>query len=230
MRKIQASDNPWIHSTTAALLTAAAGFVFFGVFFRYEPPKVAPPVHRAGKASLLTLRAEDEVMGRWLEVHDPSRIALGRPPVIRKRPYLPPDSTKPDPLYEPEAPREPVPVPFVMEGVSAGNVPKFHAPLPVPVFPAIPPENFPKFTVNGIREKLILPDDLLKLAASVNAGTVEMRLGQGVLPEERRIEVLRSSGSSRVDRILAEIFASRRFPELPARLKLVWDSTGEKEP
>ncbi len=215
-------------SPAIALLLMAGCFVLFSVLFRYEVPRVNTTEYKAGRISLYPVQC-GSAEAQWLEVHDPARIARGADfPEPEGRPE-PGNAPKPDPVVTLKKP-----VPVEPEAINRDRIP---VPLPPVVrrtgetltFKHLVPESYPKVTVNGGKYAGKLPESLLKQAAAVNAGTAELRFSKGVLEDEVRITVIRSSGSARVDQALAGYFAKHSFRELPAVVRTVWDAAGEVE-
>ena len=217
-----------MHSPAMALLLTAGLFVLMGFLFRYEPPKGRSGGHRSGQIALLRLNAADTRTTKWLAIHDPTRIARGGafPAPVPRTP--PADAVKPEPRLILPAPRivEPAALPV-------GSLPPDAPPVTgelsaAPVYPALAPENYPRVTINGVKWNSALPETLIKLAAAVNAGTAELRFSQGILPGEIRKSVALSSGNVRVDRELIAHFDRRRFADLPVKIRVVWDASGER--
>lgn len=216
-----------LHSPVMALLLTVGVFALLGTIFRYEPPKGRTTGHRSGQISLLRLNAADTAMTRWLAVHDPTRIAqAGAFPAPVPR-TVPVDTAKPDPRPVIPAPHAVDPAVLPPGAIPPDAPPVTEVAADPAVYPALVPENYPRVTINGAKWTASLPDALIKLAASVNAGTTELRFSQGILPGEIRKAVYRSSGSVRVDQELIAHFARLRIPGLPARVRVVWDAAGE---
>lgn len=216
-----------LHSPFMAMLLALGSFVLLGAVFRYEPSAGRVSGHRSGQTALLPLDNAGPGMTKWLDMHDPTRIARGTAPKLAVPREAPADTARPDPR-----PVIPVPTPVAPAAFSAGPIPKDAPPvtdtaLPATVYPALPPENYPRVTINGAKLTDPLPEELLKLAAAGNAGTAELRFSRGILPGELRTTIVRSSGNVRVDQELVRRFSGLRFAELPARVRVVWDAAGE---
>jgi hypothetical protein len=173
---------------------------------------------------------ENSAQAQWLEVHDPARIARGG--------EMPEPAGRPDPGNAPKPePAVPLKTPAVVEP-DAMNRQAFPDALP-PVFRpetgtglrlgSIAPETYPRILINKEKAAGLLPETLLKQAASVNAGTVELRFSQGIMPGELRTAVVRSSGSVRLDQALIQYFSRQTFKELPAHIRVIWDIAGEVE-
>jgi len=216
-----------LHSPLVAILLTVAGFALPGVLFRLEVPSGHASGHHYGRMSLLPLTAADSGMMRWLAVHDPTRIARGGalpPPVPRTAPV---SAARPDPRLVIPGPRPVAPAAFPVGPIPADAPPRTDVEPAAVDYPALPPEIYPRVTVNGVKNAGALPEELLKLAASVNAGTAELRFSYGILPGELRVAIVRSSGNVRVDQELVRQFSGMKFPELPARVRVVWDAAGE---
>ena len=215
-------------SPAKALLLMFGCFAVFSVLFRYEMPRVNLTGSKKGRITLYPVQPES-ADAQWLEIHDPARIARGGDfPEAELRPE-PGNAPKPEPVMalakavpvEPEAiNRDRIPVPLPPAERQTGE--KL-------VFQRVVPESYPRVTINGVKYAGNLPESLLKQAAAVNAGTVELRFSRGVLAEEVRVTVIRSSGSVRVDQVLAGYFAKHSFGDFPAVVRTVWDAAGEVE-
>lgn len=210
------------------LLLLAGGYALFGVLFRYEGPRVNPTEHKGGRISLYPVQPNSPGQ-QWLEVHDPARIARGSEiPEPAPRPD-PGNAPKPEPVIPLQAPQATAP-----QAVRAGEIPAELPPVIRPDagslrFEAMAPETYPRVWINREKHAAPLPEPLLKQAASVNAGTVELRFSRGIVPGEIRASVVRSSGSTRLDQALITYFAAHSFREFPAHVKTVWDAAGEVE-
>ena len=215
------------HATPAtALLLLVGGYALFSVLFRYELPAVNAREHKTGRIALYPVRPSS-AEARWLEVHDPARIARGGDfPEPETRPE-PGNVPAPEPVVKAELPTAVSPEPINRERIPVSLPPVAQKQNGELVFQKLTPESYPKVTVNGAKYDGNLTESLLKQAASVNAGTVELRFTRGVMEKERRVLVNRSSGNVRLDLALAKYFSSKDFPELPAVIRIVWDAAGE---
>ena len=213
-------------SPATMLLLLAGGFALFSVLFRYEVPKVNAAEHKTGRLVLLPV-PEDSVQAQWLEIHDPARIARGGElPEPAERSV--PGASKPEPVVPLKSPSAVEPEAMNRQEIPAALPPVFRPETGTGLrFKAIAPEAYPRILVNKEKSAGILPEALLKQAASVNAGTVELRFSQGVLPGELRSAVVCSSGSARLDQALIQYFGKQTFKELPAHIRVIWDIAGE---
>lgn len=213
-------------SPAGMLLLLAGGFALFSVLFRYEVPRVSAAEHKTGQISLYPVN-EDSDRHSWLQIHDPARIARGgQMPEPEPRPE-PGDAPKPQPVVPLQMPEAVAPA-----AVNPAEIPADLPPLVRPekaelALKSLAPEVYPKILVNKAKYGRKLPETLLKQAAAVNAGTVELRFSAGVVPGEIRALVMHSSGSIALDQALIKYFQKQSFRELPAILRIIWDATGE---
>ncbi len=217
------------YSAWSAWAVTAVLFLAIGLLFRCELPVNDGTSVRKGQNLLLTLTAEKRDLTAWISIHDPSRIARGGGIPASARREVPPYFTLRELVLPLEASGLPEPESFGAAADSAGTDWGWTvSPGGGVAFPPLRVKTYPRVEFNGKEQmSFALPEELLKLAASVNAKTAEIVFSNGILPEERRWTVLCSSGSSRLDRELVRQFSGTAFHEMPARVRLIWDATGE---